>query len=83
MRREVATSDTNTHTSGMTLKNAAVLAFLGTGLLTVLLIVELIEGVVSATQGLIPMMTVMASLARSFAGLAVTVFFYVFHKAQS
>jgi hypothetical protein len=67
----------------MSLKNAALLALIGTLLLTVLLIVGFVTDVLNLSQGLIPAKTALSSLIHSFAGLTVTVFFFVFHKAQS
>jgi hypothetical protein len=66
----------------MSLKNAALLALIGTLLLTILLIAGLITDVLNVLRGLIPVTTMLSSLIRSFAALAVTVFFYVFHNRQ-
>jgi hypothetical protein len=71
------------HTSIMTLKNAALLALIGTLLVTILLVAGLISNVLNLAQGLIPLTTMLSSLIHSFAALTVTVFFYAFHKAQS
>jgi phage-related minor tail protein len=79
----LATGTWNVHTSSMTLKNAALLALIGMLLLTILLIVGFISDVLNVTRGLIPAMTMLSSLIHSFAALAVTVFFYVFHRTQS
>ena len=67
----------------MALKNAALLALVGTLVLTVLLVAGLILDVLNVARGLIPVTTMLSSLIHSFAALAVTVFFYVFHKNQS
>ena len=67
----------------MTLKNAALLALIGTLLLTILLVVGFISDVLNVTRGLIPAMAMLSSPIHSFAALAVTLFFYVFHKTQS
>jgi hypothetical protein len=67
----------------MTLKNAALLALIGTLALTILLVTSLITDILNVLQGLIPAANLLSALIYSFAGLAVTVFFYVFHKAQS
>jgi hypothetical protein len=66
----------------MSLKNAALLALIGTLLLTVLLIVGFVTDVLNPSQGLIPAKTALSSLIHSCAALTVTVFFFVFHKAQ-
>jgi hypothetical protein len=67
----------------MSLKNAALLALVGTLLLTVLLIVGFVTDALNVSQGLIPAKTMFASLIHSFAALTVTVFFYAFQKGQS
>ena len=67
----------------MSLKNAALLALIGTLLLTILLIAGFISDVLNVSQGLIPPMKVLSSLIHSFAALTVTVFFFLFHKTQS
>jgi hypothetical protein len=67
----------------MNLKNAALLALIGTLLLTILLVAGLIFDVLNFTRGLIPSTTMFSSLIHSFAALTVTVFFYVFHSSQS
>ncbi len=67
----------------MNLKNAALLALIGTLLLTILLVAGFITDVLNVMQGLIAVTQLLSSLIHSFAALSVTVFFYVFHKAQS
>jgi hypothetical protein len=66
----------------MTIKNAATLALIGTLLLTVLLAVDFINSVLAVVRGLIPAMATLRSLIYFVAGLAVSVFFYVFNRAQ-
>jgi len=66
----------------MTLKNAAFLALIGTALLAILLIFDLIRDVSGVAEGVIPAMRLLTSLIYAFAGLTVAVFFYVFHNAQ-
>ena len=67
----------------MTLKNAALLALIGTVLLTVLLVWNLIMNVLNVGRGLLPAVVLFSSLIYAFAALSVAVFFFVFHKAQS
>jgi hypothetical protein len=67
----------------MNLKNAALLALIGTLLRTILLVAGLISDVLNVTRGLIPAMRMLSSLIYAFAALAVTVFFFAFHKSQS
>jgi multidrug efflux pump subunit AcrB len=73
----------NVHTPSMTLKNAAMLALVGTLLLTILLAIDFILSTLNVMRGLIPATAFLTSLIYAFAALTVTVFFYVFHKAQS
>ena len=67
----------------MTLKHASFLAFVGTLLLTILLVVDLILNLLSIMRGLIPAVMLFTSLIYAFAALGVTVFFYAFHRSQS
>jgi hypothetical protein len=69
--------------AGMTLKNAALLALIGTILLTALLLWDFIFNLLSLLRGLIPATLVFSSFVYAFASLSVAVFFYVFHRAQS
>jgi multidrug efflux pump subunit AcrB len=67
----------------MTLKQASLLAFVGTLLLSILLVFDLILDVLSLARGLIAAVTVLTSLIRTFTAVSMAVFFYVFHRAQS
>jgi len=67
----------------MTLKQASLLAFIGTLLLSILLVVDLVLDVLSLARGLIAAVTLLVSLIHAFAAVSVTIFFYVFHRAQS
>jgi hypothetical protein len=67
----------------MTVKNAALLALIGTILVTALLAFDLIRNVLNVVWGLVPAVTLFASLIYAFGALSVAVFFFVFHKAQS
>jgi hypothetical protein len=70
------------YTPGMTLKNAAFLAFLGMSLLTVICAVGFIGDVSALTAGAIAPVRVLTSLIHLLASLSVAVFLYVFHKTQ-
>jgi hypothetical protein len=83
MSSVLATCSRTDHTSSMSLKNAALLALIGTLLLTVLLVFGFVNDVLNVSQGLIPATKVLSSLIHVFAALTVTVFFFVFHRAQS
>ena len=67
----------------MTLKQASLLAFIGTLLLSILLVVDLVMDLLSLARGLIAAVTLLTSLIHAFAAVSVTVFFYVFHRTQS
>jgi hypothetical protein len=67
----------------MTLKNAALLALIGTGLLTVLLAVHFILDVANTVRGLIAAVQVLTSLIHLLASLSLAVFFWVFWKRQT
>ena len=73
---------TSVHTPTMTLKYAALLALVGTILLTALLVSMFVFNVLNALRGLAPAVTVFSSLIYAFAGFSVAPFFYVFHRAQ-
>ena len=67
----------------MTLKSAAFFAVIGMALLTILLAVDFIRDVSAILAGVVAAVTVLTSLIYLLASLSVTVFLYVFHKAQS
>jgi hypothetical protein len=73
----------NVHTPVMTLKNAALLALVGTILMTALLLWAFVFNVLNALQGLVPAATVFSSFIYVFGCVTVTLFFYVFHRSQS
>jgi len=66
----------------MTLKNAALLALIGTILLTALLAGNLIENVLNVARGLVPAVALLSSLIYAFGAFTVAVFFFVFYRAQ-
>jgi hypothetical protein len=68
----------------MPLKNASLLALIGTVLGTALLLWTFVFDVVNVLRGLVPLLTLFSSLfIYAFACLSVAVFFYVFHRTQS
>ena len=71
------------HTPSMSLKNAALLALIGTILLTVLVAAHFISTVLGVMREVIPAMALLTSLVHLFASLSVLVFFYVFYRKQS
>ena len=69
--------------STMTLKSASFFALIGMTLLTVLAAVGFIRDVSALLAGAIAAMALLKSGIYLLASLSVTVFLYVFHKAQS
>ena len=67
----------------MSLKQASLLAFIGTLLLSILLVVNLVLDLLSLARGLIAAVTLLTSLIHAFAAVSLAVFFYVFHRGQS
>jgi hypothetical protein len=67
----------------MSLKNAALLALIGTILLTVLLAAHFISTALGVLRDLIPALALVASLVHLCASLSLLVFFYVFYRKQS
>jgi hypothetical protein len=71
------------HTPTMSLKNAALLALMGTILLTVLVLAHFISTVLGVMRDVIPAMALLTSLVHLFASLSLVMFFYVFYRKQS
>jgi hypothetical protein len=67
----------------MSLKNAALVALAGMLLRSLLVVVDFIFNISNVLGGLVPAVTLFRSLVYAFASLCVTVFFFVFYKAQS
>ena len=67
----------------MTLKNAALLALIGTLLLTILLTLDFLRTFSGVVGDVVPVMALLRSFVNLLASLTLTVFFFVFHKAQS
>ncbi|MBZ5633553.1 MAG: hypothetical protein LAO55_10545 [Acidobacteriia bacterium] len=66
----------------MTLKNAAIFAFIGTLLAAALLVWDFVFDVVNVAQGLIPLASLFSALLYALAAVSLAVFFYVFQKSQ-
>jgi hypothetical protein len=79
---EVASDPTSVHTPSMTLKNAALLALIGTVLMTALLVWNFVFNLLNLLRGLVPAVTLFSSFIYAFGCFSVMVFFYVFHRAQ-
>jgi hypothetical protein len=66
----------------MSLKGAAFLALIGMALLTVVLALGFFRDLSASIAGAIATVTLVTSLIHLFASLSVTVFLFVFYKAQ-
>jgi hypothetical protein len=66
----------------LTLKSAALFALVGMILLTVVLALGFIRDISGFTAGAVAAVAMLISLIHLLASLSVTVFLYVFHKAQ-
>jgi hypothetical protein len=67
----------------MTLKNAALLALIGTVLMTALLVWTCVFNFLNLLRGLVPAVLVFESFIYAFGCFGVMAFFYVFQRAQS
>ena len=67
----------------MTLKNAAMLALVATLFQSCLLALDFLNTLVGVLHDVTPVVTLLRSLIYLLASLSLTLFFYVFHKAQS
>ena len=67
----------------MTLKTAALWAFVGMILLTVLVAADFIKTVTGVLNDIVPAVALLRSLIYLLASLTVTLFFWVFQKSHS
>jgi hypothetical protein len=67
----------------MTLKNAALLALVGTILMTALLVWNFVFTFLNVLRGVVPAVMLFPSFIYAFGCFSVMVFFYVFHRSQS
>jgi len=67
----------------MTLKSAALLALIGSLLFTILMALDFIKAVSGFLGDVVPVISLLRSLVYLVASLSVTIFLFVFHKAQS
>ncbi|MCX6605516.1 MAG: hypothetical protein NTV52_18240 [Acidobacteria bacterium] len=67
----------------MTLKSAALLALIGSLLFTILMALDFIKAVSGFLGDVVPVISLLRSLVYLVASLSATIFFFVFHKAQS
>jgi hypothetical protein len=67
----------------MTLKNAALLALIGTILMTALLVWQFVFNFLNLLRGLVPAVMLFSSFIYAFGCFSMMVFFFVFYRAQS
>lgn len=67
----------------MTLKNAALLALIGTILMTALLVWDFVFTVLNILRGVVPPVILFRSFIYALGCFSVMVFFFVFHRTQS
>jgi hypothetical protein len=79
---ELRLTQATVHTSTMTLKNAALLALIGTILMTALLVWTFVLTLFNVLRDLVPAVTLFQSFIYAFGCFSVMVFFYVFHRGQ-
>jgi len=65
----------------MSLKNAALLALVGTGLLVLVFVAALIRDTAGVMNGTVPAIRLVTSLIRTFAAFSVCVFFWIFQRS--
>ncbi len=70
------------HNPGMNLKSAALLALIGTILVTAVLTFHLVRTILGVADGIVPPVALFPALIYAFGALTVALFFFVFHKAQ-
>ena len=79
----VAAVTGNVDTPIMILKNAALLALIGTILMTALLVWTFVFNFLNVLRDLVPAVTLFSSFIYAFGCFSVMVFFFVFHRVQS
>jgi hypothetical protein len=67
----------------MTLKNAAMLALVGTIVMTVLVVWDFVSNVINVVRGVDAPVVLFPSFIYAFGCLTVMVFFFAFHRAQT
>jgi hypothetical protein len=67
----------------MTLKSAALLALIGTTLMTILSVWRFVISLLNVLHDAVAPVVVFSSFIEAFAWLSVAVFFYYFHRTQA
>lgn len=70
------------HARVVTVKSAAFLAFLGSLLLSVLLLWRLVMDILNVAQSLVPAVSLVSSLLYAFASVTAAIFFFVLQSNQ-
>jgi hypothetical protein len=79
----IATEPGGVHTPKMTMKNAALLALVGTVLMTALLFWIFISNLLNVLRDVTAPVVLFSSFIYAFGCLTLAIFFFVFYKAQS
>ena len=80
--QELRSGGRSVHTPTMTLKNAALLALIGTILMTALLLWTFVSNMINVLRGGDAPVVLFSSFIYAFGCFTVMVFFFVFHRAQ-
>lgn len=67
----------------MTIKNASLLALVGTVLMTAFLLWTFVLTLINVLRDLVPPVNLFSTAVYAFGCLTVAIFFYVFHRSQS
>ena len=67
----------------MTLRTATLLALIGTILLTVLLVWDLVFNVLNVLRGLVPLVIILSSLVYAVAAFGMAMFLYAYRRTQA
>jgi hypothetical protein len=78
----VAPDPHRVHTPTMTIKNAALLALVGTMVMAILLAWNFVSNILNVLRGVDAPVVLIPSFIYAFGCFAVMVFFFVFHRAQ-
>jgi hypothetical protein len=73
----------NIHNPTMTLKNAALLALVGTVMVAALTVWTFVFNFLNVLRGLSPAVTLFSTFIYAFACFTLAVFLFVFHRAQA
>jgi hypothetical protein len=83
LKKKLQHESCNLHNPAMTLKNAALLALVGTFLMTALLAEHFVFNLINVLRDLSPAVTLFSTFIYAFGCFTVALFFFVFHRSQS